>query len=304
MSYSWPARKDLAASFAIELALDLHAVDTALAEALLTELRRSKLILIRRQDLDEEAYIRLGAALGRLWTVDCELSGNAEGPHAVAGRVEIARVSNKGGMLEDRAVDWHGDLAHHPTRPYPGRVLYAKAMPDDAVSVTSWVDLEYCWTDLFTEEDRRILMEQSGEFRAGYETEWGATRHKIIQRHPARGTDWPAIDRAFLRHFVGMSPEASSEFKKHILRRILVGSAMYRHVWEKGDVIIYDNEGTIHRRERVFSDQERTIWRLTLSYAWERAGRTPEVAENRSDPAGVGQFLAAAPAAGAEPRAS
>src|SRR4051812_30341415 len=88
--------RPLAQSFGVELTLDLAALDPGASRDLLVALRRSKLVLVRKQELDEDAYIRLGSALGRLWTVDGELRGNAEGPHAVRARVEIARVSNKG----------------------------------------------------------------------------------------------------------------------------------------------------------------------------------------------------------------
>ena len=223
---------------------------------------------MRGQELSEDAYIALGSALGRLWGVNAELRGNAEAPHAVHERVEIARVSNKGGMLQDRAVDWHGDLAHHPTHPYPGRILYAVLMPTDAVSVTSWIDLDYAWNYLLDDDHRAMLVGRSGEFRAGYETQWGTTCHEVVRRHPARGAPWLSIDRAFFRGFVGMDAEASARLKKRLMSKIIVSDAMYRHVWEQGDVVIYDNEGTMHRRERVFSGRERTIWRLTLEYAW------------------------------------
>ena len=263
----WQPR-NLAPSFGVELTLDFSALDPTWAHDLLIALRRFKLILVRGQELEEDAYIRLGDALGRLWTVDEELRGNAEAPHAVGDRTEIARVSNKGGMLQDRAVDWHGDLAHHPNRPYPGRILHAKAIPSDAVTVTSWVDLEHGWNFLLSDEDRRLLAGKEGEFRAGYETLWGTTRHEVVQRHPARGSEWLGIDRAFFKSFVGMDAGASARLKKRLLGRLIVGSALYRHVWQEGDTIIYDNEGTMHRRERVWSSEERTIWRLTLEYAW------------------------------------
>jgi alpha-ketoglutarate-dependent taurine dioxygenase len=258
----------LAPSFGVELTLDLSALDANAARDILIALRRFKLILVRGQMLEEDAYVRLGAALGRVWTVDEELRGNAEAPHAVGTRVEIACVSNKGGMLQDRPVDWHGDLAHHPTQPYPGRILYAKAMPSDAVTQTSWVDLEYGWNFLLSDEDRQQLAGKEGEFRAGYETLWGTTRHELVRRHPARGAEWLSIDRAFFKGFVGADADASTQLKRRLLGKLLVGSAMYRHVWQQGDVVIYDNQGTMHRRERVFSSEERTIWRLTLEYEW------------------------------------
>jgi alpha-ketoglutarate-dependent taurine dioxygenase len=258
----------LAPSFGVELRLDLSRVGPEEARDLLIALRRFKLVLVRGQALEEPAYVRLGERLGRLWTVDDELGGNAEAPHAVGDHTEIARVSNKGGMLQDRPVDWHGDLAHHPSRPYPGRILHARAMPSDAVTVTSWVDLEHGWNFRLSDEDRGLVAGREGEFRAGYETLWGTTRHAVVRRHPARGAEWLGIDRAFFKGFVGMDAHASARLKKRLLSRMIVGSAMYRHTWQEGDTIIYDNEGTMHRRERVWSSEERTIWRLTLEYAW------------------------------------
>lgn len=261
--------KELAPTLGLELDLDVSTLDAEAPRELLTALRRHKLLLIRGQEPDEDAYIQLGAALGRLWTVSGQLRGNRESPHAVSDHVEIARVSNQGGMLENRAIDWHSDLAHHPDRPYPGRILYARVMPSDAVSVTSWVDLEYGWNHLLSDEDRERIRGRCGEFQAGYETEWGRTQHDLVRRRPATDREWLSIDRAFFRRFADMDASASDELKRYLLGKLIVSSAMYRHVWRDGDIVIYDNEGTMHRRERVHSSQERTIWRLTLEYSWE-----------------------------------
>jgi taurine dioxygenase len=281
----WEPRA-LAPSFGVELKLDVTTLDSDGARDLLVALRRHKLLLVRGQSPDEDAYVRLGAALGRLWSVSGQLSGNRESPHAVSDRVEIARVSNQGGMLENRAIDWHSDLAHHPSKPYPGRILYSKAMPSDAVSVTSWVDLEYGWKELLSHEQRRLLGGKRGEYQAGYETEWGRTQHDVVRRHPVREGEWLSVDRAFFRGFVDMDEEASAALKRQLLSRLIASSAMYRHVWQQGDVVIYDNEGTMHRREKVRSTQERTIWRLTLEYAWESIDAQASGAVGEADHAG------------------
>jgi taurine dioxygenase len=282
---SWEPRA-LAPSFGVELKLDVTAVDADGPRDLLVALRRHKLLLVRGQSPDEDAYVRLGAALGRLWSVSGQLRGNRESPHAVSDRVEIARVSNQGGMLENRAIDWHSDLAHHPSEPYPGRILYAKAMPSDAVSVTSWVDLEYGWKHLLSHDERLRLSGKRGDYQAGYETEWGRTQHDVVRRHPAGEGEWLSVDRAFFRGFVDMDKDASDTLKRKLLSKLIVSSAMYRHVWQEGDIVIYDNEGTMHRREKVRSAQERTIWRLTLEYAWASIDAQPQTAVREADHAG------------------
>jgi taurine dioxygenase len=258
----------LAPSFGVELWLPLEELDREGARRLLHLLRQRKLILIKRQTLNEEAYVRVGHSLGEVWRVDAELAGNSEACHAVSGYVEIARVSNMGGLLSNRAVDWHGDLAHHPVHPHPGRILYAKTMASDATSVTSWVDLEYGWTHLLDDADRARVRNLEGEFKAGYKTAWSSARHPLVRRRRADGREWIAIDRAFFRSFLGMDRAASAQLKRRLLGKLICGPSIYRHAWEPGDVIIYDNEGTMHRRERIFGSDERTIWRLTLEYAW------------------------------------
>ena len=72
------------------------------------------------------------------------------------------------------------------------------------------------------------------------------------------------MNRYFTKHFEGMSVEESrpllAYFDAHSVRDELV----YRHRWELGDVVIWDNRSVQHRAIQDYGDEDRLMFHVEV----------------------------------------
>ena len=65
-------------------------------------------------------------------------------------------------------------------------------------------------------------------------------------------------------HVVGMTPEDGRAFLDELLARATKPDAVYRHEWEVGDMVLWDNRGVLHRACPYDASSERDMHRTTL----------------------------------------
>ena len=63
---------------------------------------------------------------------------------------------------------------------------------------------------------------------------------------------------------VGMSPEDGRKLLDDLLERSTAPERVYRHEWEVGDTVIWDNRGVLHRAEPYDRASPREMLRTTL----------------------------------------
>jgi alpha-ketoglutarate-dependent taurine dioxygenase len=66
-------------------------------------------------------------------------------------------------------------------------------------------------------------------------------------------------------HIVGLDDEASSRMLDDLLERSTAPERVYRHEWEVGDMVIWDNRGVLHRALPYDADSPRDMHRCTLA---------------------------------------
>jgi alpha-ketoglutarate-dependent taurine dioxygenase len=66
-------------------------------------------------------------------------------------------------------------------------------------------------------------------------------------------------------HVVGMDPEESRDFLDGLVERATVSDRVYRHVWQVGDVVIWDNRGVLHRAAPYDPASPRDMHRTTFA---------------------------------------
>ena len=57
----------------------------------------------------------------------------------------------------------------------------------------------------------------------------------------------------------GMTPEESQDLILNLQARTINENTTYRHVWESGDLVIWDNRGVMHK---AFHDYDHTEGRI------------------------------------------
>lgn len=66
-------------------------------------------------------------------------------------------------------------------------------------------------------------------------------------------------------HVVGMDPDESRSYLDDLLDRSTQPEHVYRHEWEVGDLVIWDNRGVLHRALRYDPTSPRDMHRTTLT---------------------------------------
>ncbi|WP_310531920.1 TauD/TfdA family dioxygenase [Novosphingobium sp.] len=66
-------------------------------------------------------------------------------------------------------------------------------------------------------------------------------------------------------HIVGMHPAESHDLLAGLMRHATQDKYVYRHTWQMGDLLIWDNTGTMHRVLPFPADSGRQLHRFTLN---------------------------------------
>jgi len=89
--------------------------------------------------------------------------------------------------------------------------------------------------------------------------------HPVVRVHPETGRKSLYVNPIHLLELVGMSPEEGDELLKDLFARMVQPGFEYRHKWQVGDVVIWDNRCLIHSATGGYPISERRIhWRTTI----------------------------------------
>jgi taurine dioxygenase len=256
--------------------------DTTVAQ--LRELwARHPVVVFRRQALSERELANFSALFGPL-----ERVVRTEWASPVVP--EIGLISNlKDGQgrpiggLGDGELQWHSDQSYM-MNPATGAALYAVELPPEG-GTTSWVDLAAAYAGL-PDRLKRLVEGRQGVFSyvkrlAGYQ---GADRvisseakrktppvlHPLVHTQPATGRKALYLDFTTTIGIDGMDDASGSALLDQIYRFATQPEFVYRHDWQVGDVVMWDNGSTMHRREPFDPAARRLMKRTTIFLSRER----------------------------------
>ena len=90
-------------------------------------------------------------------------------------------------------------------------------------------------------------------------------RHKIVRTHPETGRPSLYFNAHHLLEIAGLSAEEGEALTADLKPHQRAPGAEYRHKWETGDVVIWDNRCTLHSAAADYPIEERRIhWRCTI----------------------------------------
>jgi alpha-ketoglutarate-dependent taurine dioxygenase len=87
--------------------------------------------------------------------------------------------------------------------------------------------------------------------------------HPLVWRH--RSGRRSLVLGATASHVEGMSAEEGRALLDDLLERATAADRVYRHDWELGDMVIWDNRGVMHRACPYDASSPRDMHRTTLS---------------------------------------
>lgn len=91
-----------------------------------------------------------------------------------------------------------------------------------------------------------------------------AVIHPVVRVHPETGRPNLFVNPGFTTHVVGLSRIESDALLSMLYAHATQPELVYRHRWQQGDVVIWDNRTTMHYASDDYPDAARVVRRVTL----------------------------------------
>jgi taurine dioxygenase len=180
-----------------------------------------------------------------------------------------------GGLGDGEAI-WHADMTYIE-RPPMAAILYAIEIPPSGGD-TYWANMVLAYETLPAALKRRLedlqavhdaTYNSAGVMRKGYgevtdpRAAPGA-RHPLVRVHPESGKKSLFLGRRRNSHVVGQGLEESERLLDELWRHATQPQFTWRQQWRVGDVMVWDNRCTLHRRDAFAPAARRLMHRTQI----------------------------------------
>lgn len=256
---------------------DVDLADTTQAEidAIKRAWYRHDVLVFRNQKLSDDHLLAFSRHFGTLDSPPNQGAGRKSPP----GYPEVYIVSNvldaKGepiGALGDGEAVWHTDMSYAP-HPPDASMLYSLEIPAKGGD-TCFASMKAAFAKMpkaLVERIRKLDIKHDGTYDSGGYVRKGlqasddprtsvGTPHPAIIEHPMSGERAVYLGRRRNAYVMGLELEESERLLNELWS--YVESAVYRHKWAVGDLVLWDNRTTMHRRD-AFDPKARRIMHRT-----------------------------------------
>ena len=272
------ARATAAALGAEVQGVDLRALDDDVFAAIHQAWIDHQVLLFRDQALTDDDLVAFSLRFGELDEAPIQETGR----RFVEGYPEIYVVSNVvrdgvaiGSLGAGEAV-WHTDMSYLP-HPPKASVLYALEVPSSGGD-TSFCSMYAAWEALPEALRRRldgVRVKHDGTYNSGGYTRQGitptddprtspGTLHPVMFVHPETGRPALYLGRRRNAYVEGLPLEESDALLDEIWAWATRDSSTWRHQWRVGDLVVWDNRCTMHRRDAFDPGTRRVMHRTQI----------------------------------------
>lgn len=181
------------------------------------------------------------------------------------------------GALGDGEAVWHTDMTYNETPP-KGACLYAVEVPP-AGGNTHFANMYAAYETLPPALKERIQglrcvhdasRNSAGELRLGYEdvTDPRQTRgavHPLVSTHAVTGRKCLLLGRRRNAYIVGLELAESEQLLDALWAHATRPELTWTQVWKVGDVMMWDNTCTMHRRDAFDPASRRLMYRTQIA---------------------------------------
>lgn len=243
-------------------------------------------LVLRGQSLDEMALVNFSKRLGELELPPAsETRSRGDGGASLPEIWTISNVKVEGipiGGLGNLEADWHTDMSYLEHPPVAS-VLYAREIPAVGAN-TSFANMYAALAGMPESlrhriESLRVLHDSAytsvGTLRDGASALSDVQRaqgaiHPTILKHAETGQDALFMGRRLNASFVGLPLEESEALLDEVWAFCTRPCFVYEHIWQVGDLVLWDNRCTIHRRDAFDDSARRIMWRTQVKSAHTR----------------------------------
>jgi taurine dioxygenase len=258
--------------------VDVRALDPETFAAIHLAWLDRQVLLFRDQALTDEDLVSFSRRFGDLDQAPVQETGR----RFVDGMPEIYVVSNVMqdgvpiGSLGSVEAVWHTDMSYLPDPP-KASALYALEVPATGGD-TGFCSMYAAWDELPGPLQRRVeglRVKHDGTYNSGGYVRQGVTPtgdprtspgtlHPLVCVHPETGRRALYLGRRRNAYIDGLSLDDSNALLDEIWAYATRDSLTWRHRWEVGDLVLWDNRCTMHRRDAFDPATRRVMHRTQI----------------------------------------
>ncbi len=230
-------------------AIEAHHID-----AIKTAIANHGVLLFRKQHIDDHQFVAFLRKLGPLtFTV---------GETPVAHHPDLNVVTNIGRTTPPKSV-FHTDTSYvaHPPAYTALRAVTIPALGGETLFSNQYTAYDTLPTQAkHTLADAKVLHAVTGVVQGP--TEERESWHPLFQRHPITGQQALFLSTpARCQAITGLPDDTAKRVIKALYRHSIRPSRLYRHAWQPGDVLVWDNRCTMHRADHAQVSSDRVLHR-------------------------------------------
>ena len=243
-------------------------------------LHKHEVIFFRNQNLTPEQHIAFSRRFG-------ELEHHVRQDRCRPGYPEIFVVSNvvengKPIGSQDAGYFWHSDLCY-AEKPSMGSLLYAREVPmkdGEPRGDTIFASMTRAYDTLSEETKKKLAGRKAvNSYMHGYSRERKSgprpeltpeqkkktpdMEHPAVRRHPDTGRKCLFVNEGYTTRIVGMDEGESSALLADLFEHLKKSDNVYRHKWQAGDLLFWDNCATQHQAVGDYELPQRRVMERT-----------------------------------------
>ncbi|WP_426193997.1 TauD/TfdA dioxygenase family protein [Massilia sp. DWR3-1-1] len=182
--------------------------------------------------------------------------------------------------LGDAGHYWHSDLSYKAI-PSLGSMLHAQELPQEggdtlfANQHTAWntlpADLRAAVSEARAEHSylaKYAELQKRNPWRPDLTQaqidEVTPAIHPVVRRHPETGQPALFVSEHFTTRIIGLPDSESRALLQALFDHSSNPSLVYRHRWQAGDLVFWDNRSVTHLAAGCPADQRRMLYRTTI----------------------------------------
>ncbi len=247
------------------LGAEITGVDTSqpLADNEIARIRQALLdhcvVFLRNQTISERDQVRFTNYFGQA-VKHVRKQAERDVPEIFV----ISNVEENGkviGALGSGELAFHSDLAYMP-QPGTLSLLYAVEVPQTG-GATQWCNCCAAYDALDDEMKQRLKgLRAINRHHNEEQNPPEHVAHPVVRTHPETGRKSLFISRHFTKYIVGMPGAESWALLDTLFNHLDEPRFIWTHDWRVGDLVMWDNRPTMHRRA-PFPSNERRIMKRT-----------------------------------------
>jgi taurine dioxygenase len=261
------------------LDVDLRDISASTQDSINAAFARHGALLFRNQKISDDDLLVFSRALGDLDPPPNQENGRLSPP----GYPDIYVVSNVldaggapiGALGSGEAV-WHTDMSYLDIPPFAS-MLYALEIPD--AGGNTWLCSMVAAASELPDHLKKVIagrrIKHDGTYNSGGFLRKGVTPtddphkapgawHPSLCVHPETGEEMLYLGRRRNSYVEGYDADGSSRLLDELWEYATQPKFCYEHRWRVGDLLLWDNRSTMHRRDPFDNAQRRVMHRTQI----------------------------------------